>query len=48
MQEGAPDNDALEIRAQLIQQTTKECVADIGEARKLLDGLRVKITAPAE
>jgi len=47
-QEGAFDNDASEGCAKLIQWTTGECVADISEAQNLLDGLRAKITAPAE
>lgn len=44
-QEGVPDHDALETHAQLIQWTTEECVIDISEAQKLLDGLHTKITA---
>lgn len=47
-QESAPDRDASESRAQLIQQTTKECVAAVRKAQKLLDGICAKISVPAE
>jgi len=47
-QEGAYDNDASKSCAQLIQWTVEECVANVSEAQKLLDGLRTKIATPAK
>lgn len=44
----APENDASEICTKLIQHKKKECVVDVSEAQKLLDGLHVKITTLAD
>ncbi len=38
-QEGTSDNNASDIHARLIQWIVEECVADVFEAGKLLDGL---------
>lgn len=47
-QEGASNNDASESHTQLIKWTAKECVADINEAQKSLEGLCANITTLAE